>query len=330
MKFLQTKFLNSFHTKIPSTFSCNSQGFYKKISMNFSKSTKKPKAFDPYMVLDLNRKANWMEIKKQYYKLARQYHPDLNKNDERSRLKFMQIKEAYEFFERKYNPAKYSSIKTSYQKDPFEEEGGQEEEESIRDRKNPNKQAQDFNNQNKDTRSNENKDDYIKVNDYFKHTQMANNMRQQDLINDFLKIKGPNPRSEKMVDRHNIRADTIEKGKLLGPDSYPTFTVIVFLIYYFILAKSKKESENNFRGVSKTSIMNVFRNDSAYKNKEYEKDVVTPLEETLSYYKNHIEYEQEKVQELNAILKKEKIGFQKLNEMPAVDLKAKFNSSLNN
>jgi len=37
---------------------------------------------DPYFVLDLHRGAEFREIKKAYFKLARQYHPDLNKNDE--------------------------------------------------------------------------------------------------------------------------------------------------------------------------------------------------------------------------------------------------------
>lgn len=45
---------------------------------NFSTHNK----LDPYLILDLNRKADWRSIKKQYFKLARQYHPDLNKNDE--------------------------------------------------------------------------------------------------------------------------------------------------------------------------------------------------------------------------------------------------------
>lgn len=61
-------------TKNHSNFS-----FYKTFSMSFSKKKMK---FDPYLVLDINRKAEWAEIKKQYYKLARQYHPDLNQNDE--------------------------------------------------------------------------------------------------------------------------------------------------------------------------------------------------------------------------------------------------------
>jgi curved DNA-binding protein CbpA len=37
---------------------------------------------DPYLVLELNRNADWKTIKISYFKLARLYHPDMNKNDE--------------------------------------------------------------------------------------------------------------------------------------------------------------------------------------------------------------------------------------------------------
>jgi hypothetical protein len=37
---------------------------------------------DPYLILDINRQADWKTIKKAYFRLARLYHPDLNKNDE--------------------------------------------------------------------------------------------------------------------------------------------------------------------------------------------------------------------------------------------------------
>lgn len=43
---------------------------------------------DPFLILEINRKAEWPEIKKAYFKLARLYHPDLNKNDEVSLIKF--------------------------------------------------------------------------------------------------------------------------------------------------------------------------------------------------------------------------------------------------
>ena len=37
---------------------------------------------DPYLILEVNRNADWKTIKLSYFKLARLYHPDLNKNDE--------------------------------------------------------------------------------------------------------------------------------------------------------------------------------------------------------------------------------------------------------
>jgi curved DNA-binding protein CbpA len=37
---------------------------------------------DPFLILEVNRNADWKSIKIAYFKLARLYHPDLNKNDE--------------------------------------------------------------------------------------------------------------------------------------------------------------------------------------------------------------------------------------------------------
>jgi molecular chaperone DnaJ len=49
---------------------------------------------DPYTVLGVDKKATAAEIKKAYRKLARQYHPDRNPEDEKAEERFKEISEA--------------------------------------------------------------------------------------------------------------------------------------------------------------------------------------------------------------------------------------------
>jgi molecular chaperone DnaJ len=46
---------------------------------NFSQKNLK---LDPYLILEVNRGADFKTIKTAYFKLARVYHPDANQNDE--------------------------------------------------------------------------------------------------------------------------------------------------------------------------------------------------------------------------------------------------------
>jgi len=57
---------------------------------------------DYYQILELNRKASADEIKKQYRRLARKYHPDVSK-ETHAEEKFKQVREAYEVLK---DPAK--------------------------------------------------------------------------------------------------------------------------------------------------------------------------------------------------------------------------------
>lgn len=51
---------------------------------------------DPYSILGVNRAASEDDIKKAYRKLARQFHPDVNKNSKASEAKFKELSEAYD------------------------------------------------------------------------------------------------------------------------------------------------------------------------------------------------------------------------------------------
>ena len=51
---------------------------------------------DYYKILGVSPDANQKEIKKSYYQLAKKYHPDTNKGDNKAQKKFQEVSEAYE------------------------------------------------------------------------------------------------------------------------------------------------------------------------------------------------------------------------------------------
>lgn len=83
-------------------FSASSHSFFRQYQHQPTNTTTK-RSFsssdgkkDFYDVLGVSRSASKAEIKKAYYKLAKQYHPDSNKNDDKAADKFKQVTEAYE------------------------------------------------------------------------------------------------------------------------------------------------------------------------------------------------------------------------------------------
>ncbi|GIM47357.1 chaperone protein DnaJ [Collibacillus ludicampi] len=65
---------------------------------------------DYYEVLGVSRTASTDEIKKAYRKLARKYHPDVNKDDPQAEEKFKEITEAYEVLSDNEKRARYDQF----------------------------------------------------------------------------------------------------------------------------------------------------------------------------------------------------------------------------
>jgi DnaJ-class molecular chaperone len=65
---------------------------------------------DYYKALGLEKGATAEEIKKTYRKLAKKYHPDLNKGSKTGEEKFKEISEAYEVLGDEEKRAKYDEL----------------------------------------------------------------------------------------------------------------------------------------------------------------------------------------------------------------------------
>ena len=66
---------------------------------------------DYYKLLGVSRKAPLEQIKKAYYRLAKQYHPDRNPGDKAAEARFKDINEAYEVLGDGEKRAQYDNCK---------------------------------------------------------------------------------------------------------------------------------------------------------------------------------------------------------------------------
>lgn len=79
---------------------------------------------DYYKILGIDKSANEADIKKAYRKLARKYHPDLNPNDDSSKVKFQELNEANEVLSDPEKRKKYDKYGKDWKHaDEFEKQG---------------------------------------------------------------------------------------------------------------------------------------------------------------------------------------------------------------
>ena len=79
---------------------------------------------DYYKTLGIDKSASEADIKKAYRKLARKYHPDLNPNDETSKVKFQELNEANEVLSDAEKRKKYDKYGKDWKHaDEFEKQG---------------------------------------------------------------------------------------------------------------------------------------------------------------------------------------------------------------
>lgn len=80
---------------------------------------------DPYKIIGVNKDATSSEIKKKYYQLAKEFHPDTNK-DPKAKEKFVEIQNAYEILSDETKRRNYDQFgdESQQQQNPYGGFGG--------------------------------------------------------------------------------------------------------------------------------------------------------------------------------------------------------------
>ncbi len=82
---------------------------------------------DYYKILEVDKNASEVDIKKAYRKMARKYHPDLNPNDKEAERKFKELNEANEVLSNVENRKKYDAHGENWQQAEHYEKAKQQQ-----------------------------------------------------------------------------------------------------------------------------------------------------------------------------------------------------------
>lgn len=82
---------------------------------------------DYYKILEVDKNATEVDIKKAYRKMARKYHPDLNPNDKEAERKFKELNEANEVLSNVENRKKYDAHGENWQQAEHYEKAKQQQ-----------------------------------------------------------------------------------------------------------------------------------------------------------------------------------------------------------
>lgn len=140
--------------------------------------------------------------------------------------------------------------------------------------------------------------------------------------------RGVNPRSDRMIDRHNINSETIKRGKLFGADDWLGFLALTYMIYFFIVMKIYIKKSDYLEDEEKYNIYNALRDDHKEKKADTKNNVTSVLEKSLAESTNLKNYEKERLRELSELMKKEDMKFKNFRSVKTVNLKEQFNESL--
>jgi hypothetical protein len=209
----------------------------------------------------------------------------------------LQVKEAYEFFERKFNPEKYQNIRMPLNSfddvvdkpSSTDKNNGEKKEEefvSVRDKNKKNKTNNNTNFEFKFHDKNNMNTDYDDSNDYFTKEQMKLDIKKQEYISKFLFTNTPVPRSYRMVDRLNMGNITLGKGKLFGPEDYFGFTLLTLFILMLFLSRKKEYHTFDLKNLENINIYNALRPSEVAKI--YEDTEISPIEQTVLNTKGNI------------------------------------------